>query len=436
MRVLGPGGDYHFNFLEYERQVAEQTLAKHGSAQRMLTDNLAAVFCTIMEVSQRNSGQGGQEGYWLLTLKQLLRNAIDLLVLAGEPITMQNLYNLVTSAPTHLSYVENEDDTTCKNWRRDSFCFLTGRKAMMNGDATAADASSSRDRPLLDLTVQYWFREFPTLAEETRSVIVSYFTSIADGFLRGILRELFSPSENGTTTSLTPEETHFGKVIVLNIPVKDYNELGQFAQVLYKFIWQRATERRDIKESQQKPVFLWADEAQFFVNSQDMLFQTTARSKRAATIYLTQNISNYYAVMPGGKGRAETDSLLGNFQTKIFHANGDSVTNKWAAELIGQDWSIRENTSSQVSSRTDDTGSSNFGSNMNQTLTYQVLPRRFTTLRKGGEDNDLKVDAFIFQGGRRWENGQNFKGVSFTQEFLPESGVNEEGSAPDTQLRV
>jgi hypothetical protein len=74
---------------------------------------------------------------------------------------------------------------------------------------------------------------------ETRSVIVSTFTSMADCFLRGMLGRLFC-----TETNFTPEDTFKGKIIIFDLPVKEHNELGQFAQVLFKFVWQRAVERR------------------------------------------------------------------------------------------------------------------------------------------------------------------------------------------------
>jgi hypothetical protein len=401
--VFEPGGDYIFNFLEYEARVAES----HGIS---LTENLVSVFCAVMEVSQRSSGQGSQDAYWLRTLRQLLRNAIDLLLISGRTLSYQNIYEIVISAPTDPRYVVGDE---WEHWRTDSHCFQAAREALARvkeGEPRFND---------LSVTVNYWLKEYPNLAAETRSVVVSYFTSVADCFLRGALRDLFSPADTNSKVNLTPEVTHEGKVVVINIPVKEFNELGQFAQVLYKFIWQRATERRNPKKEGQRPVFLWADESQYFVSSHDMLFQTTARSSRAATVYLTQNISNYYALLPGEKGKAETDSLLGNFQTKIFHANGDSVTNTWAAELIGKEWDFRENHSSSVGSRNSgNEGSAQVSSSFSQTLDYQVLPMQFSTLKKGGFDNQQIVEAYIFQGGRVWSNGKNYKGVQFKQKAL------------------
>ena len=63
---------------------------------------------------------------------------------------------------------------------------------------------------------------------------------------------------------------------------------------------------------------------------------STARTARACTVYLTQNLPSYYAQIGGRNPEHIADSLLGNFQTKIFHANGDPKSNQWAADLIGK----------------------------------------------------------------------------------------------------
>ncbi len=394
---------YTFNFLEYERTA----LREPGVS---LTDNLVALFCAVAEVAQRGgSGSNNQDGYWLLSLKLLLRNAIDLLVYAKRPLNFQNIYQVITTAPTSPAAVRSEE------WQTDSLCW-----ECLSSVEIPAHHPLSED---VAMTENYWLREFPALAPETRSIVTSYFSNMADPFLRGTLKALFSPKDL-SGPQLRPELTHEGHVIVLDLPVKQYNEMGQFAQVLYKYIWQRATEKRNPDAPGQRPVFLWADEAQFFVNSHDMLFQTTARAAKTATVYLTQNISNYYAIMPGDKGKAETDSLLGNFQTKIFHANGDSVTNLWAADVIGKDWDVRHNRSASVSSRDSDKGgsASQFSSTQVEHLEHQVLPIEFTKLLKGGNKNGKKVQGVLFQGGRRWSNGRNFIRAWFKQrDFVPPS---------------
>ena len=437
---ITPSTPYSFNFLEYERVQARRTVdrqypglderQRESIASSLLTENLVNLFSALMEVSQRGGGGGQNESYWLNAVRQLLRNALDLVVLAGEQLSFQNLHHVVTSAPSSLDKagsVAEMADTAGEG----SDVFL---RCIRSISETPRDDPHSEEASLL---LNYWFKEFPALAPETRSVIVSFFTTTADPFLRGTLRKLFSPVDD--SPQLVPELIHAGKIVVMNLPVKEFFDLGQFAQVLYKFIFQRATERRIADGSEMRPVFLWADESQFFLNSHDMLFQTTARSAKVATVYLTQSLSNYYAIMPGDGGKARTDSLLGNFVTKIFHANTDSVTNQWASELISKasvfrkSYSHSQNTGTPQQSmgrgsmlgdmlfgqRSPDS----FGSNLseNEVIDYQVLPIRFTKLRSGGKQNKCVVEGFITQGGRTFgEEKKNYLLSAFDQFDLPE----------------
>lgn len=40
-------------------------------------------------------------------------------------------------------------------------------------------------------------------------------------------------------------------------------------------------------------------------------------------------------MMNGRNSQASANALLGGFQTKIFHANGDGETNRWAEDQWG-----------------------------------------------------------------------------------------------------
>ncbi len=372
-----------FNFLRYE--------LKRPGAGAGHTENLVNLFCTVLEASERRHGQaGGTDAYWQRALKQLLRNAIDLAVLSADDLDLPSLYRIITSAPR--TPAEEADSA----WRDRSVCYLLLQAA----EEKAKDKGRESD---FDLTRDYWLREFPSLADETRSVIVSTFTSMADCFLRGMLRTLFCSDLN-----FTPEDTFTGKIIILNLPVKEHNELGQFAQVLFKYIWQRAVERRippviDRAKAQEtiRPVFLWADESQFFANSYDALFQSTARSSRACTVYLTQNLPSYFAAFGGPNSRSEVEAFVGNLQTKVFHANGDPTTNNWAADSIGRTRQMRyQGSISEALARSSPGINQTAGGS--QVVEYLVQPQEFTTLRTGGEESELQVDCIIFQGGRRW----------------------------------
>ena len=234
---------------------------------------------------------------------------------------------------------------------------------------------------------------------------MSTFTSMADCFLRGMLRDLFCSS-----TNIVPDISAEGAIIVLDIPIKEYGDLGQFSQVLFKYIWQQAMERRNVTENN-RPVFMWADESQNFITSYDREFQSTARSSRACTVYLTQNLPSYYSELGGEKGKVEADAFLGNLQTKIFHANGDSTTNEWAANIFAKSWQFRRSMNSGFSG-----GGASGSSGVSEALELDVLPQEFAMLRKGGHENDLCVDSIIFQGGRVWNaTGKTFMKATFTQ---------------------
>ena len=123
------------------------------------------------------------------------------------------------------------------------------------------DAGDNLDEDDIDqmdeysLIYDYFLREFPNLPDETRPSIVESFLGIAEPFSTGILKRYFA---QGLT--LRPEETHQGKIIILNFAVKEYLDSGVYAQGIYKLLWQQATERRDITKYP-NPVFLWVDEA-------------------------------------------------------------------------------------------------------------------------------------------------------------------------------
>jgi hypothetical protein len=391
--IFKPSNHHQFNFLHYE-------MNRPGEGARD-TENLVTLFSHVLEVRERSSGS--HDPFWDRTLRQLLRNAIDLVSVATGRVRLQEVRDVIKSAPYHAEQLEDE------KWQKESFCV----ECIVNGSAKELSAQGKRD---FEAARDYWLSEFPNLADKTRSIIVTMFTSMADTFLRGRLYELFC-----TGLNIAPEmSSQQGKIIILDLPVKEYGDSGRFAQVLFKYIWQKAVERRDVRRHP-IPVFLWADEAQNFCASYDMQFQATARSSRACTVYLTQNLSNYYAAFGGGdRGKHEADSLLGNLGTKIFHANGDPVTNLWAADVIGKDWQIRTSTnigtseSRQPGQQQQQQSSTSAGTS--ESYDYNVPPTEFTRLRKGGVPNGLIVDGYIFQSGRKWTTtNKSHQRVAFRQ---------------------
>lgn len=404
-----PTRPYRFNFLEYENE--------HAKTDTRFIENVVNVISEVMELEQRSNDSGNGNSFWRNAARQMVRNSVALVRLSGEDVTFRNIYRVCVSAPESAS----EAKELVGGKEGQSYCIDLIKKM-------GEQEKEGTEIPDADIILYYWLEDFAKLAQETRSSIVSHFSTVADLFVRGTLRDLFSSPKGDH--ELRPElcrgnKGENGKIIVLDLPVKDFKRIGQLSQVLYKLTWQSAMER---SKGEKRPCFLYVDEAQFFITPTDMMFQSTARSSRVATVYLSQNISNYYAVMPGDRGRAETDSLMGNLQLQVFHANTDTNTNQWASELIGR--SYQEVSSSSINVQTGareasghgtgarqpaDSSATSAGRSTREELRYEVLPREFGGLKKGGKKNGLVVEGIAFFGGvSAWEK------MNFRQKDLPD----------------
>lgn len=309
------GLNFGFNFIAWE-------LARQGSA------GLNAVIECIMRVLEiaRNASPMPTrpgEAFWEDTTRQVARHAIPVLFAAFGTVRITDLLAFVRSAP------RSPQEMTDPDWQRGSFFF--------HGFAQAAQRLGDGEGARY---IDYWRNDFATLDPKTRGNIVVSLTTALDRFNHGWLKDAFTGD-----TSLVPELTLQGVVILLNMPALTRNEDGIIAQQLFKYMWQRAVLARNAlpPQFQQRPVFLWADEAQYFVNSFDAEFLSTCRASLACTVFLSQNLPTYYAKMAGDGAQHRVDQLLGNFATKIWHNNACPVTNEWAAKTLGRKLHVRQN---------------------------------------------------------------------------------------------
>jgi len=389
--VIGEGSNLRFNMLNYECQSDAGGLG--------LTRNLVELFIAIDEIVARERGRSGgaSEQFWQNELRKIAANAVETLRLAGEEISFRNITSIILTA------AHSREELADLMWSEESFCYkiiariesLIDQKKLSHADVE--DWKVTRD---------YWRNEFPTMPEETRANVVSSFTGLVDVFLRGMLREQFC-----TLSDVSLDDTFRGKIIVLNLPIKRFHDAGLIAQVVFKFIWQRAAERRTIRANT-LPAFLWIDESQNFVSPREHSFLSTARGARICTVFLTQNLPNYYAQLGGdNKAEAIAQSMLGNLATKIFHNNGCIVTNRYATELFARTWQPKSSYS-----LAEDDDRYKLQEQTSIELLDQVIPHEFTILATGGPQNDELVEGIIHQGGRVFAaSGTNYLKVVFPQ---------------------
>lgn len=390
-----------FNFLAWEMN--------RPSRGGGYTENVVQLFCQVMEVANRGSGgsDGREDGsYWLNAMRQLLRATIDLLHAAGKELTVKSILQVIVSAPKSPAELKSEQ------WMNTSFCF----QCLADGQRRARAVGMEED---FESVKDYWCDGFAGLADKTRSNVVSSLTSVADMLSRGLLRRLLC-----TDTTITPTMLEEGKILLLDLPLAQYGALGQIAQQIMKYaFFQKSIERRDVQESP-RPVFLFVDEAQFFVSSYDMLFLSTCRSSRVANVYLTQNISSVYAALNGGpKAQAEANSMFGNFGTKVMHANSDYTTTEWQANLLGRRLTPMMNGSVGQSGKNSIAAALGIGrlgdssAGFSEQLQWEMEPSEFSRLKTGGAPNGGVVQGVVFQNGRRFNaTGRSWMVANFLQE--------------------
>jgi len=414
--IVEPGGKYHFNVLEYE-----STASGNGKS---ITMNIVQVLKTVINAGQDKSGTQSDDSFWQGAMDMLLANTIDLCLLAYGKVTVQHLYEIAQAAPKrNPAQPQTETDKQNDPFRRAYDRAMEKVDAQvqawkaklttteLNNIQSSHEFTRLASEALPDVRTMGFINNFFTdayrnIAEKTRSIID--FNLL--GFLNNLLRDPVYSLFCRYSSNFTPEDCLDGKIILINIPVKDYHHTGRDAQVMFKYIWQRAMERRRIAENG-RPVFLWADESQTFLHEHDAVYQATARSSRIATVYITQNLPNYFATLGGKDGEYRVKSFLGTLGTKIFHANADIETNNYASGLIGRGYFKKDNYSSTVS------GDFSSSKGFSWELESIMRPEEFVGLRTGGLENKFMVEGVIHVQGKQLGKDVYFKKISFNQHY-------------------
>ena len=396
--VVRRGGDWKLNVLAYEAQRPGQGIG--------LAENLTSFCRNLLHISTRNSGTGNSDPVWQSAGDQLLNSTFDIFLLAGGGITFDRLAAFVSAAPTE-KFPKSEAD-----WLKIPVfgeVFAKAKKAV----------SSPEDERIFGKAKDYWFKVYPGYASKTRTSVTLGIFAMFDAF-RG--RDI--PALISSDTNITPESIMSGKIVVLDLPLKELQHTGLMVQSTWKYLFQTALERQDNANSpSRRPVFLWEDEGQYFFSDHDHHFQDTARSARVCRVILTQNLPGFYKEF-GRAGADITNSVFGNLNTKIFHNNSDLQTNEWASKHFGQEIHTRYTiTNAPTPQPSDFFGMVKQSLDPSDTTSVSagehwepaVRPEEFSVLRTGGPENDFMVDAYITWMGLSTGRQKHFTKITFAQ---------------------
>jgi len=396
--VVSPGNRWRCNLMRY-------SLLRPGIVGSRV-ESIVSLLMTIVEAAERGD-RGGSQGdkFWQRSLRQILRNAVEICIAARGEVTMGMLNDTIGSAPRTHADVHNEQ------WQKDSLCYRLIEEAELK-------EKTEREQSDFELAARYFLREFPDMPNDTRGSILATYGVMADVLLRGHMADLFDGD-----TNFIPDLSFDGAIIVLDLPTKVYGASGVYVQSAFTYLWQMACEQRDVKLSP-RPVFWFVDEAHELVCNYTPEFLATARSARVASVLISQNKPNYLAAMGGEAGRHRVDAFLGNMGTKIFHANGDPETNRWASDTISEEIQTRMNFHGTVEQGQGRGGGS-------EAPGRKVLPSEFTSLKKGGPQNGFMTDCIVYQTGAsfRANDAEPYLRTSFKQQ-IPGVTMNHGGGRP------
>lgn len=386
--LFGPQYGTNFNFLAYQAEHGE----RHGLGIRPAVDLLYEL------LKLAGTATEASDSFWQQAARNMIAHALEIVMSAGGQPSMQVLHEFMLNAPKSLR--EARDPA----WQSASPCWSIIQRAR-----------SLRPNSLdVRLAVDYWLVQHCELNDRTRTSIEMTFTAgVAEKFSGSLMDQLFGcpcpPAINQSPcpNSVTPDDLSAGKIVLVDLPVKTYGTDGRFAGVVWKYCTQIAMERRADKR---RPVFIFSDESHFFFTEYDAQFQSTSRSSRCCTVYLTQNLGSYYEKAPGAAGHQRVLSLLANLKTRILHQSSHTDTRKWLSDSVGKH---------RVGRRTESTnfgkGQPTYSESVTVNDEYWIHPDEAALLRTGGADNAGIVTAIVSKAGKKFRNGRPWLEAKFKQ---------------------
>lgn len=387
---------WRYNFIAAEQAACPDPV--------MLAENVTALLMTLAEIGQGDGGGGGggdNEKFFKLESMRLCRNALLVLILSRQALTIQNLHQMIVSSPQSMKQAQDPE------FQEGSFLY----QCLKEADETPKKASLAADA---GMAISFFMLEWPGLSPRTRSVVQTVLTSTTDQLSRGVARDLLS----STDPNMSPTDTYDGKIYIIDAPVLKYREVGKIIQVTLKYCFQRAHARRDVSKNN-RPTFIIADEYQMVAVEEDNAFQGIARSTRTACCYSTQSVSGLLEALGGNSAEPRVMSLLSNLQTKVVHQSTDHRVVQWFQNMVGKSarLSMSGNRSSSGGNALgslfgeDDTSSAGFS----EQIDFELQASDFNTLANGGPHNHWHAEALIYQGGQRFNNGKTWLRAAIPQ---------------------
>ncbi len=384
--VFSPSSNLRFNFLGYVLQMGGHTR------------DVTRFISTIGESLRSSDTKGGENAdFFEREQDRMIYNAAEVVKQATGTVSAPAIQKFIMTAAIVPSALASPE------WQS-GYCNQCLRAAFSK-EKTPIESHDYH------LAADYWLAEFPSMAEKTRSSIMVGVMGILHVFNTGEVRELVS-----TTTNTSPDDLLAGKWVIVDMSLSEWGDMGCLVAAGWKYLVQRRVLRRNATDDD-NIVVIWADEYDQFVTSFDAQYLAQCRSHRGCMVVLTQSLHSFYMSLKGPVGKHQTDALLANFATKIFHALGDVQTAEWASGLIGKGREVFVGTSIAPPDGTDFEffGGARVSTSSSEHYEFVVKPNLFMNgLRTGGIGKRI-CDGIVIRSGDPFSNGANWLWREFHQ---------------------
>lgn len=299
--VLRPGGPWTYNPL-------------------LITENPTVLASQIVEGARVVAeGETGPD-FYRLTMSEWLANAIQL-ILAVDPsqLTIMRLLELARDESLRARYVDQAEALAALNAREDAAVQRRGRAV-----------TGYR----IDPNVVSYFRDFDrdtSEASKLRTMVLSGIKSHFALFVERELREFLSPDGKPTFAGFA-QCFNEGKIVVLRLPMDQYDQVGRTLGILTSLDFQQVARRRlnDRGMNRERLVYLVLDEMHYYVTGSLATFLSVSRESRVPAIGAHQSLGQT------GSDQAIARVLNDNFRTNLVMTAPNAEAGAVLASMIGE----------------------------------------------------------------------------------------------------
>ena len=262
---------------------------------------------TILELFSENNS----ESYWLDKAEQILAEAIKLCRIYNDGyVTFKEIHNLITIPNYYKEKIQKLKEL-----------FILNKLSL-------------EQIYELNMTLNFFEREFQSLDPRTSSILKSEITRITNTFISDYnVLKTFSPERKELTFLGFEDVIKNGKIVVLNMNIAEYKNLSKIIAAYLKLDFQTEI-MKNLNNNNERITAFICDEYAEYVTKTDSDFFALSREAKCINIVSTQSYSSLKNTL---KDETSVKVICQNLINKIWFRTDDIFTIEEAQKQLGKE---------------------------------------------------------------------------------------------------